>query len=138
MSNVTLQVENLTASDGSMGAINFSPNGAATSKNYGGVSITLNDDEVRTLNPGRTEGVLIISPRTANIATYNAILVYRTVTGSEFTQPIIANGSIFIFTTGILTGTTGADAKITVSTHQGIIYIENRSGAPRAMSFVLL
>jgi hypothetical protein len=46
-------------------------------------------------------------------------------------------GSNAVFTTGVLTGTTGTDGKMTISTNDSNLYIENRRGATRTYTITL-
>jgi hypothetical protein len=41
------------------------------------------------------------------------------------------------FTTGVLTGTTGTDGKLTISVSGGTVYVENRLGSKRTYSFLV-
>lgn len=60
---------------------------------------------------------------------------YRTVAGPNMAQ-VFSGGAEIAFATGILTGTTGADAKLTVSAHtDNKIYIENRLGLSRIVAW---
>jgi len=59
-----------------------------------------------------------------------AIITFDTVGGDAIEIMVQGSGNIFETTTGVLTGTTGTDGKMTVSVHSdNNIYIENRTGA---------
>jgi len=100
-------------------------------------SQSINDDAVFILTPATTIGVLFVT-NTGNMHTTSGFVAWRAVATTRCA--IIAQVSTVIeATTGILTGTTGTDTKVTVSAHSdGNLYIENRTGAAITLRYFLL
>lgn len=71
-------------------------------------------------------------------ADYSGIVYWRTAFASEAVK--YAGGGFLTARTGVLTGTTGNDGEVTISSDQatGRLYIENRSGAGRRLSLAFL
>lgn len=70
-----------------------------------------------------------------------ALFDYRTsgTASLRFYVPDAGIGAVMLKTTGVLSGTTGTDAKITVSAHtDGNVYVENRRGASRTFTLTWL
>ncbi len=87
---------------------------------------TIADNGVHSFTLGKTRGIFMFGSRTAGHGS-NGLLVYRAM-ASPFVQAIASNN--VTLTTGILTGTTGADGAMTISVHtDGKIYVENRLGS---------
>lgn len=90
------------------------------------VIASLDDDTATSFTTPTEEGIITLLVR--NQPTYYGKVSYETAAGGAEASLLTAS-SIIEKTTGALTGTTGADAKITISAHtDGKIYIENRSG----------
>ena len=92
---------------------------------------TLVDDSVYSFTPTMRYGFLLIA--SSSSAAPWALISYRT--GSSPWTTVMALGTAVEVTTGELTGTTGTDAKVTVSHTDGKIYIENRLNATRNFYF---
>lgn len=96
-----------------------------------GETQTINDDAVYSFTPPTTAGVIVVQSRSA--ATTNYFMGFFVTSAGGSFSPTYAIGSNVNLTTGALTGTTGTDGKLTLSvnTSNGMIYIENRTGAQR-------
>ena len=71
-------------------------------------------------------------------ATQSGFFACRVAASANFCE-IISAGAALEATTGALSGTTGTDTKMTVSTHtDGKVYIENRLGGTRSISYMLI
>jgi hypothetical protein len=71
-------------------------------------------------------------------ATQSGLFACRVAASANFCE-IIAAGAMMAAATGILGGTTGADNFMTVSTHtDGNVYIENRLGGTRSISYMMI
>ena len=97
--------------------------------------VTIANDAVYTFSSPRDDGFLFVF--TNGQPQYSGVVAYWTVSGFTGTTALIGAGANFDVTTGVLTGTTGAVGKLTVSVNQGTIYIENRTGASRKVFITL-
>jgi len=96
--------------------------------------VTVSDDTAISLPSFRTQGFVLLS---TDATTVNGMFWYR-VDGAPNLQQIYA-GANLDNTTGPLTGTTGADNKMTISAaNDRKIYVENRIGASRVITLTLL
>lgn len=96
------------------------------------------DDGVAVYTPTATNGILIILGH--NLATVSGVIMYRCGGGSQCALLSASAGTLLATTIDVaLTGTTGADGKVTVSANggDGKIYIENRRGAGNTTYSVL-
>ena len=85
----------------------------------------LNDDTATNITPPNSTGFLFIR----RLGGANAILAFDAVAGTAYCALIVGTADV-ARATGVLIGTTDADAKLTISAHtDGKIYIENRLGA---------
>jgi hypothetical protein len=103
-----------------------------------GVTGSVADNGVYSFTPTKTRCLLVLSPQ-GTTGTMGAILglIYCDTVAPATTALVV--GTSVNLTTGVLTGTTGTDAKITVSAHtDGKIYIENRIGAARNWAYLVL
>jgi len=102
-----------------------------------GVTGIVVDNGVYSFSPGHTYGIIIISPNGYNgMASYSGVLTYDVSTPACTALSVGANLNV---TTGALTGTTGADAKVTISAHSdGKIYIENRRGFSANWNYLII
>lgn len=83
---------------------------------------------------GSSRGVAVISLNTGGDA---AIISFRV--GSLPSVAIISGSANFDSATGVLSGTTGTNGKVTVSTHtDNKLYIENRRGDTREITLTLI
>jgi len=100
--------------------------GVKLSTLYSGTSGFMTDDTVFSFTPQFTRGLIKVT----NGAGQNARVIelcYDTDTPSMTLAGY--QGAAMAFTTGVLTGTTGTDVRITISAaSDGKIYIENRNG----------
>lgn len=90
-------------------------------------AVTIADDAVWKMKPLRLSGTLTI---TAVGAAPWADFLFKT--GASPTAPVkrASDATSWAMATGALTGATGTDGNVTVSTHtDGLIYIENRRGS---------
>lgn len=105
--------------------------GAQFARIKSAAGITIEDDAAASIAPGHIGGemkVQVYDPVTDKLL-FN---FSGTVQYNLDSSPSIAalnDGADFETDTGALTGTTGADAKFTVSAAEGAIYFENRTGA---------
>lgn len=103
-------------------------------RNAPGQSITINlaDDAATSFTPPSQTGLLLLEDFQAG-----GVFFFRCdgTTGAT----IIAADSRYAVANGVLAGTTGADGKITIAGHSdGKIYIENRIGGSRPITYTVL
>lgn len=99
-------------------------------------SFSVADDGVAAISLNRSvfTGVAILSIGSTNFGQY----VIRAATTPAITAMLTASANVNA-TTGVLTGTTGADAKATISVDaNGMIYVENRLGSAQNAHLTLL
>lgn len=97
----------------------------------------LTDDSVYSFTPKNAIGLLMIGARASNHGNASGLFIYRT-SSTLFCSIIAQKASSIEVTTGVLTGTTGTDNRLTVSTHtDGKIYIENRMGLTVSLNVIL-
>lgn len=109
--------------------------GVLTQPHFRSLSVTISQNSVAVITPSQALGMILIStnffPDTSGLAVYRAA-------GSSFCA-IMGGGANFETTTGVLSGTTGNNGKITVSAHtDGKIYIEQRRGAEVTLRITFL
>ena len=103
-----------------------------------GVTGSVADNGVYSFTPTKAIGLLVLAPQgtTGSMGAILGLIYFDT--GTPATATLVVGASVNI-TTGALTGTTGTDAKITVSAHtDGKIYIENRIGGARNWAYLVL
>jgi hypothetical protein len=107
--------------------------GQTLSKSLYSGSLTIADDAATSITPpAGTSGILKVWVVTAS--GFFAEVYYR-VSGTPLTEEGY-KGANTELTTGALTGTTGTDTKLTISSHSdGSVYIENRTGASRSLGY---
>ena len=105
--------------------------------NLAGSLATIDDDGVTSFTPGKAIGIILVYGRATGYKANYGIISYRT-SATHYTQLMVTGTDIEV-ATGALTGTTGTDAKFTVSADSATakIYIENRLGAARSFGYVL-
>jgi hypothetical protein len=114
------------------------------SNEIGGVQITIADDAVGTVTPPRYGGFMFITTNGTSVYPFYALsgLVHYDCGNSVFLDKNTGFGSTsgsLDTTTGILSGTTGLDGKVTTSPQSGgTLQIENRSGASRTFQLTFL
>lgn len=92
--------------------------------------LTIADDAAASVTPFRNTGIAEIA--TAGFVQYSGLVSYDS--GASSAMAGLALAADVDVTTGALSGTTGVDTKLTVSSHtDGKIYIENRTGATRTV-----
>lgn len=95
---------------------------------------TIADDAAISFTPSRASGSILMT--SINDNTVWVLCGYNTATPSVTSMAIGSNTNV---TTGALAGTTGTDGKLTVSAHtDGKIYVENRRGANRTPTIILI
>lgn len=78
-----------------------------------------------TITPPLTYGLMLIGPSNASgLGNVAAVMTYAV--NSSTTPNLLASGSLVETTSGVLTGTTGTNNKVTFSCATGLIYVENR------------
>ena len=121
---------NLDLKTGSLkvaGTTRIASDGEITGTKFNSFTYTLADDTATSFTPPSTSGLLIV---TAGGSSRYALYNYTVVSGQAANFNSVSAGVNILQTTGALTGTTGTDAKATISGHtDGKIYIENRLGA---------
>jgi hypothetical protein len=95
-------------------------------------SVSLNDASFAQTTPPGVGGMVLVQCSNSNLVC--GIANYRTNT---YMTSLIALANL-VFTTGVLTGTTGTAGKVTVSTAGTDIYIENRLGATRTITMLFI
>ena len=101
-----------------------------------GYNVNLADDNATSFTPSYDRLYVIVHSinGAGNYGTAEIWCVNGAVVGTR-----ISGSSTFEVTTGALTGTTGTDAKFTISPHSdGKIYVENRLGATRTFSLTMI
>lgn len=95
--------------------------------------VTIADDDVATVTPTKNFGKLLIHDNNAEVGEF-----LFDISGGAITEIADLNGNINTSTSS-LSGTTGTDAKITVSadSSNGQIDIENRIGASRDFTYLI-
>jgi hypothetical protein len=106
--------------------LTLSSDGVKTSHLFSGTTGAMSDDTVFSFTPQFSRGVIKIT----NGAGQNARVLDLTYdTDTPNTGLSGYQGAAMEYTTGVLTGTSGTDARITVSAaNDGKIYVENRNG----------
>lgn len=122
----------------------FNTAGCTTSQTSGyvtgnaqhGEANSLATDTATSVNIGECDGVTMSVGLKLNTLSHGLIAL-ETTDPSSIT--IIAGGANLAVTTGVLTGTTGAAGKLTVSiTDAGVLYFENRTGVTRSVVWKIL
>jgi hypothetical protein len=102
---------------------------------YGTTPANISDDAAISFTPANNIGLIFIWRRFTTITSWGFVY-YRATTSPACV--ILTGGSTLEATTGVLAGTTGTDAKFTVSAHTDEkIYLENRLGAAVSMHYIL-
>lgn len=102
-----------------------------------GATGSIADDGVYSFTAPHDTGRLeLIGASSSGISAYFAVVDYETST--PWTRAVTVGTDVNV-TTGVLAGTTGSDAKVTISAHSdGKIYIENRSGGAGGWRWVII
>lgn len=94
-----------------------------------GQRITIGDDNFATIVPTHAYGIMMIGTWVASSVAATGLILFRTGS-SEFANILTQQGTKIETSTGVPTGTTGTDGKVTIfSDGSGNLYIENRMGA---------
>lgn len=90
-----------------------------------GASGSIATNGVISFTAPKTRGLVILAPHNSGgMASVCGLFVYDTSAGSA---TVVVAGANLENASGILTGTTGTNSKVTVSAHtNGLVYIENR------------
>lgn len=108
----------------------------ATTYNGEDDKVTLTDDSATSFTLRYEQAVLVVSSGSTNAT--GLIWVKPKSTGAE-TKKLAGDATFFEVTTGALIGTTGTDARFTVSAHtDGKVYLENRLGATIYVTWAVL
>lgn len=103
---------------------------------------TIADNGVYSFTPESIGGILLLWSGNSSVpvrSTERAIAIFYAPTSGTADIAEMTIGSSTALTTGALTGTTGADGMLTISSHNdGKIYIENRRGASRTVRWQIL
>lgn len=123
------------------GAKTFSA--AVTAARFRSNLFSISDDNVQVVTPPLTTGMILINSQSggSNRADVQTIVAFRCTTGlGAFTRIVGQPATAVQVTTGVLTGTTGADGFFTVSADAttNMLYLENRTNAGIAVSIVFL
>lgn len=98
---------------------------------FGSFVVVLSDDESASLRLPVDFGHVFISSPSSNA---NGLAWVRGSSAVKY-----AGGSVFeVLVNTELTGTTGEDGKLTISTNNNIFYIENRTGAEQKISITFI
>lgn len=117
------------------------PSGASAGLRTG--TLTIANDAAATIavpGSGTRYNMLLVWSTFATTGYLNGLIFCRTGTSPTAPTAVALHdpSSYFASTTGALSGTTGADGKVTFSTHtDGYIYVENRVGATRVFHYQL-
>ena len=112
--------------------VNYKGQTLSKSLYSGGISSLADDAATSITPPAGTSGILKVWVATAS--GFFAEVYYR-VSATPLTEEGY-KGANTELTTGALTGTTGTDTKLTISSHSdGSVYIENRTGASRGIGY---
>ncbi len=119
------------------GTTSYSNNVSAGNYNYRGGNASIADNGVTSFTPGKSGGQILLRWSYGGGVDGGSVLYDVTLSACEI---IAQYGSTIEVTTGILTGTTGNDGVVTVSTQSasGKIYIENRLGGTITFSYTLI
>jgi hypothetical protein len=110
--------------------------GALTAQRFITRTDSIADDAVVSFAPNQIIGTIILSSSSFG-GSVPGIIHYRAVATATCTK--IAGGANLNVTTGVLTGTTGTDGRVTVScTDSGIVYVENRMGGQMSIRITIL
>ena len=97
-------------------------------------SFNIGDQAVYSFTPADAYAILMLYSANSG---GSAIVAYR-ADASAFVN-LLSGGASIEVTTGVLTGSTGTNGKITISASTaGAIYIENRSGATKGFSYMIV
>lgn len=100
-----------------------------------GGSAPIPDDAATSFTPATAQGTMLFNLGAVYPNGYG-ILIYNTAAPNAY---LMVAGSVVAVTTGVLSGTTGVDGKLTVSCHtDGKIYIENRLGGSRTVKYQIM
>jgi hypothetical protein len=89
-----------------------------------GFIYTIPDDSVVSFRPTFTGGVIVVS---GGSSFTHGMIGYTGFPGSVWAMTTLSTG--VNLTTGVLTGTTGTDNRLNISSSSGVIYVENRLGS---------
>ena len=97
--------------------------------------LALSDNSATSITPTNSSGFLLM--RLLANGSY-ALVTYDAISGVAYATLMIGSGNVAV-TTGVLSGTTGTDGKLTISAHtDGKIYFENRLGSTVYIGYVAI
>lgn len=95
----------------------------------------MTDDTATSITPSNSQGFLLIRRMGGSTG---ACIAFDAISGTAYCMMIAGTADIAV-TTGILTGTSGVDGKLTISAAtNGLIYINNRLGATIYLGYYCL
>jgi hypothetical protein len=98
-------------------------------------TVEIADDDVHSITVPVTDarGIFRI---TLNATADSAEAAFRSNAAPLVTEAWNTNPSVIVFTTGVLTGTTGTNGDVTIGVDDNVIYIENRNGQSRSFAWL--
>lgn len=125
---------NFMVQDGVGNVVAESTETASTSLGMDANTVTIGDDAATSFTPSGSEGVIAVTDDNAQ----GGVVHYK-VSSTNATTSIGGTASLAV-STGSLSGTSGTDGNLTVSANDGDgkIYIENRTGGSRNVSYRIL
>jgi len=103
--------------------------GEVVAPGYRSGAVSVADDAVTSITPpSLTEGVFEMDTTSADQLWARAKI---RASGTHLCRAAGTNGTSIALSTSVLTGTTGVDGQVTISCNNGVVQIENRSGASR-------
>lgn len=107
--------------------------GAAIGIQFKSGGATINDDAVHTIDPAGSNGMMLIWS-TSLVA--NTALVHWRTSSPALVGSLVSGANVNV-TSGVLTGTSGVDGKLTISAHtDGLVYINNRLGGAASWEWI--
>lgn len=79
----------------------------------------------------------LIGSASAGAGHPNGLFLFRSNSSPQCTNLAVQTTTNVVFTTGVMTGTTGVDGNFTISAASGGLYLENRTGATKSVVLTL-
>lgn len=113
--------------------------GVATSTHFNTGTLTIADDTATSFTPAALGGMIFVTATGAGTVFMGSAL-FRAASGGNSSMVAGTKGANFDVTTtdGTLAGTTGTDGNITIRATTSAIYVENRSGASRTLTYTII
>lgn len=104
----------------------------------GSMRIYMGNNTVYSFKPDTDGGVLLIGGSYLS-AQYTDLIKFHSTSPSNLeTMLFKSGGNVSLYEERILTGMTGSNGKINISIQNGVMYIENRTGASQYIFFKVL